>query len=113
MLTKTRLTNLPVKLFTFFRLKVTKPAAVAKRLSLRPFITFLPGCTRVPFWRTIMLPARTFSPPNFFTPNRWAFESRPKAVLPPAFLCAILDLRLIWANKQDVTSIMEKNLLVK
>src|SRR5215217_2549078 len=36
-----------------------------------------------------MLPASTRSPPNFFTPSRWAFESRPLRVEPPPFLCAI------------------------
>jgi hypothetical protein len=35
------------------------------------------------------LPALTVSPPNFFTPNRFAFESRPFFVLPAPFLCAI------------------------
>ena len=33
--------------------------------------------------------ARTFSLPNRFTPNRFAFESRPFFVLPAPFLCAI------------------------
>src|SRR5882757_1327329 len=36
-----------------------------------------------------MLPASTFSPPNFLTPRRFECESRPLRVLPPAFLCAI------------------------
>jgi hypothetical protein len=31
----------------------------------------------------------TASPPNFFTPRRLEFESRPLRVEPPAFLCAM------------------------
>src|SRR5207342_1597385 len=34
-------------------------------------------------------PPRTASPPNFFTPRRFASESRPLREEPPAFLCAI------------------------
>src|SRR5262245_21031576 len=43
-----------------------------------------------------MLPASTFSPPNFFTRRRRPAESRPLRDEPPAFLCAIgfLLLRL-------------------
>src|SRR5262245_46086587 len=37
----------------------------------------------------MMLPASTFSPPNFFTPRRLDSESRPLRDEPPAFLCAI------------------------
>src|SRR5579871_4696873 len=37
----------------------------------------------------MMLPASTSSPPNFLTPRRFACESRPFRVLPPAFLCAM------------------------
>src|SRR5436190_3802467 len=37
----------------------------------------------------MMLPARTCSPPNFFTPRRFDSESRPLRDEPPAFLCAI------------------------
>src|SRR5688500_5076934 len=36
-----------------------------------------------------MLPARTFSPPNFFTPRRRPALSRPLREEPPAFLCAM------------------------
>src|SRR6516164_4328365 len=36
-----------------------------------------------------MLPARTGSPPNFFTPSRWPGESRPLREEPPDFLCAM------------------------
>src|SRR5690606_14137256 len=48
-----------------------------------------PGCHLVPRWRTMMLPAMTCSPPNFFTPRRRPAESRPLREEPPAFLCAI------------------------
>src|SRR2546423_6145827 len=51
--------------------------------------TFVPGCTRVPRWRTRIWPALTRSPPNTFTPRRFACESRPFLELPPAFLCAM------------------------
>src|SRR5688572_17076530 len=38
-----------------------------------------------------MLPASTCSPPNFLTPRRFDWDSRPFLVLPPAFLCAMFD----------------------
>src|SRR5262247_4157368 len=44
---------------------------------------------RVPNCRTIMLPARTVSPPNTFTPRLCPWLSRPLRELPPAFLWAI------------------------
>src|SRR5438045_8071555 len=37
----------------------------------------------------MMLPARTASPPNFFTPRRLLSLSRPLRDEPPAFLCAM------------------------
>src|SRR5262245_49248703 len=49
-----------------------------------------PGCHLVPRWRTMMLPASTFWPPDFFTPSRRPAESRPLRDEPPAFLCAIV-----------------------
>src|SRR5690606_16737366 len=52
--------------------------------------TLVPGCHFVPRWRMRMLPARTRSPPNFFTPRRLDSESRPLRDEPPAFLCAIV-----------------------
>src|SRR5215210_9433154 len=39
----------------------------------------------------MMLPARTVSLPNFFTPRRLLSLSRPLRDEPPAFLCAIAD----------------------
>src|SRR5260363_423829 len=51
--------------------------------------TFLPGCMRVPRWRTIILPARIDREPNILTPSRLDSESRPLRDEPPAFLCAI------------------------
>src|SRR6185436_5748339 len=44
---------------------------------------------RVPCWRTRMLPERTRSPPNFFTPRRWELLSRPLRLEPPPFLWAM------------------------
>src|ERR1700750_2348444 len=55
----------------------------------RPTPTFWPGFTLVPRWRTMMLPATTSCPPNFFTPRRRPAVSRPLRDEPPAFLCAI------------------------
>src|SRR5262245_18701957 len=49
-----------------------------------------PGCHLVPRWRTMMLPASTFWPPDFFTPSRRPAESRPLRDEPPAFLCAMV-----------------------
>src|SRR5258705_10610230 len=51
--------------------------------------TLRPGCTLVPSWRMMMLPAMTFSPPYFFTPWNFGFESRPLRDEPTPFLCAI------------------------
>src|SRR3954470_7461517 len=39
----------------------------------------------------MMLPARTASPPNFFTPRRLLSLSRPLRDEPPAFLCAMTN----------------------
>src|SRR3954465_6421513 len=39
----------------------------------------------------MMLPARTDSPPNFFTPRRLLSLSRPLRDEPPAFLCAMTN----------------------
>src|SRR5205085_2356881 len=54
-----------------------------------PRPTLVPGCHLVPRWRTMMLPARTLSLPNFFTPRRLLSLSRPLRDEPPAFLCAM------------------------
>lgn len=54
-----------------------------------PMPTFCPGWIFVPHWRRIMLPAKTYSPPYFLTPRRWALESRPFLEVPCPFLCAI------------------------
>src|SRR5580704_2614509 len=39
----------------------------------------------------MMDPPVTSSPPNFFTPRRWALESRPFFELPNPFLCAMVQ----------------------
>src|SRR5919108_3397037 len=51
--------------------------------------TLTPGFQRVPRWRRMILPARKYSPPNFFTPSRFDWLSRPLRELPIPFLCAI------------------------
>src|SRR5215470_15215126 len=53
--------------------------------------TFSPAWKRVPRWRTMIEPALIASPPNTFTPSRFACESRPLREEPPAFLCAIFS----------------------
>src|ERR1041385_993454 len=54
-----------------------------------------PALNLLPRWRTMMLPAITGSPPNFFSPSRFDSESRPLRVEPPAFLCAMVLLPLL------------------
>src|SRR5687767_10917230 len=54
-----------------------------------PSPTLRPGCHFVPHWRTMMLPATTFSPPNFFTPRYCGLLSRPFLDEPTPFLCAM------------------------
>src|SRR5918994_1562522 len=71
------------------RLNSTRPVTLANRVWSTPSPTFTPGRICVPRWRTIMLPASTYSPPKRFTPSRLEWESRPFRVLPPAFLCAM------------------------
>src|SRR5436190_1762610 len=51
--------------------------------------TLTPALKRVPRCRTRIEPAVTFSPPNSFTPRRFALLSRPLRELPTPFLCAI------------------------
>src|SRR2546421_13099798 len=51
--------------------------------------TLTPGFQRVPRWRRMILPACKYSPPNFFTPSRFDWLSRPLRELPIPFLCAI------------------------
>ncbi len=51
-----------------------------------PRPTLRPGCHFVPHWRTMMLPATTFSPPNFFTPRYFGLLSRPLRDEPTPFL---------------------------
>src|SRR5206468_1520630 len=67
----------------------TCPSVSAKRVWSLPRPTLSPGCHLVPRWRTMMLPARTDSLPNFFTPRRLLSLSRPLRDEPPAFLCAM------------------------
>src|SRR5512137_1363122 len=68
---------------------------VANNVSSLPTMTLLPGLIWVPCWRTRMFPARTNSPPYFFTPRRCPWLSRPLRLEPPPFLCAIVYLLLL------------------
>jgi len=68
----------------------TLPVARAKMVWSRPIPTFVPGCTRVPRCRTMIVPGRTSSPSKRLTPSRLDWESRPFLALPPLFLCAML-----------------------
>src|SRR5260370_5285185 len=65
------------------------PLTLANKVSSLPRPTLAPGLIRVPRWRTMMVPPGTSCPPNAFTPNRCALESRPFLELPKPFLCAI------------------------
>src|SRR2546430_7316307 len=56
----------------------TTPSIIANSVSSLPRPTFLPGFHFVPRWRARMLPPSTRSPPNFLSPSRCEFESRPK-----------------------------------
>ena len=69
--------------------KFTTPSTRANRVSSLPIPTLLPGLWRVPRWRTIMLPATHFWPPQILTPNLCEADSRPFLELPTPFLCAI------------------------
>src|SRR5215212_4004028 len=78
--------NLPVRPLSS---NLTMPSTSANSVSSLPRPTFLPGFHFVPRWRARMFPPSTRSPPNFFNPNRCAFESRPLRDDPTPFLCAI------------------------
>src|SRR5262245_39689430 len=78
-----------VRLSAPFFLNCTRPVLSANSVWSVPTPTLSPARYGVPRWRTRMLPASTFSPPNFFTPSRFDWDSRPFLVLPPAFLCAM------------------------
>src|SRR5918998_486091 len=56
-----------------------------------PSPTFRPGCPFVPVWRTMMLPARTRSPPYFLMPRYFGLLSRPFREEPTPFLCAMVS----------------------
>src|ERR1700722_16983108 len=68
-----------------------RPVILANSVSSLPRPTFRPGFTRVPRWRTIIVPPGTSCPPKALKPNRWALESRPFREVPCPFLCAIAD----------------------
>src|ERR1700720_2917726 len=66
-----------------------RPVILAKSVSSFPRPTFSPGFTRVPRWRTMIVPPGTNCPPKALNPSRCAFESRPFREVPCPFLCAI------------------------
>src|SRR5579864_7370771 len=66
-----------------------RPVILANRVSSLPRPTLRPGFTRVPRWRTMMVPPGTICPPNALNPSRCALESRPFRDVPCPFLCAI------------------------
>src|ERR1035441_2563634 len=66
-----------------------RPVILAKSVSSLPRPTFSPGFTRVPRWRTMIVPPGTSCPPKALNPSRCAFESRPFREVPCPFLCAI------------------------
>src|SRR5688572_12648483 len=80
-----------VRLSAPFFLNWTRPSFSANNVWSVPTPTFSPARYGVPRWRTRMLPASTVWPPNFLTPSRFDWDSRPFLVLPPAFLCAMFD----------------------
>src|SRR6266511_349126 len=67
-----------------------------------PSPTLRPGCHFVPHWRTMMLPATTFSPPNFLTPRYCGLLSRPFLDEPTPFLCAMKNSLL---SERDVADL--------
>src|ERR1700712_4409718 len=74
----------------------TAPSVSAKSVSSPPMPTFLPGWNLVPRWRTMIVPAWIWVPPNTFTPRRCALESRPLRVEPPPF---VFDM--VWSALRD------------
>ena len=80
------LNTLPSYFFIFFSVNLTIPSIFAKIEWSLPIPTFSPGKNFVPLCLTIIDPAVTFCSPKTFTPRRFAFESRPFLVDPPAFL---------------------------
>src|SRR5437763_17054630 len=67
-------------------LNVSVPSRLAKIVSSLPIPVPGPGRTRVPRWRTMIIPALTTCPSNSLTPRRWAFGSRPLREEPRPFL---------------------------
>ena len=80
---------LPSNFVNRFCEKLTAPAIFAWIVQSFPVYVFLPGRYFVPFWRIIMPPGFTFSPPKSFKPKRLLRLSRLFEVDPPAFLCAM------------------------
>jgi len=87
--TTVRCRRWPLKPTKVFWRNFTTPGAVANSVSSLPRETFVPARYAVPRCRMMMPPALMVSPSATFTPSRCPWESRPRAVDPPAFLCAI------------------------
>src|SRR5690348_2835758 len=91
--TGSTMTNLPMEpLSTNLR----RPLTLANRVSSLPRPTLRPGFTRVPRWRTMMVPPGTTWPPKALNPSRCELESRPLRELPKPFLWAIRKLLANW-----------------
>src|SRR6266581_8921097 len=69
----------------------TKPSISANNVSSLPRPTFLPGFHFVPRCRARMFPPNTRSPPNFLSPSRCEFESRPLRDEPTPFYEPFFD----------------------
>src|SRR6266478_7919531 len=90
----------------------TKPSISENNVSSLPIPTFLPGFHLVPRCRARMFPPRTRSPPNFLSPKRCEFESRPFREEPTPFLCAISKL-LRFPQSKHSTPINQARISVK
>src|ERR1039458_2146425 len=80
------ITNFPIDPLS---MNLMRPVILANSVSSLPRPTFSPGFTRVPRWRTMIVPPGTSCPPKALNPSRCALESRPFREVPCPFLCAI------------------------
>src|SRR6266566_6358266 len=79
---------------------------VVNSVSFEARRTFFPGWNLVPRWITMIVPARTNSPPNRFTPRYFGFESRPLREEPTPFLCAIRSSADLHVGDLDLGEIL-------
>lgn len=80
----------PSKFFLRYDLNETFPGKTAYMVSSLPFLVPDPATNLDPLCLTIMLPAAAVDPADNFTPSLLDIESRPKWVVPPALVCAIV-----------------------